>query len=93
MTSTECPLYTGGPVFSAINTIIEGLKPYGDRPDASQGGLFGNFDKRTGNKVGNQGQVFVTQNDISWNPTEGRFSRSVGWLYQPCTNTRPNLDN
>ena len=93
MTSTECPLYTGGPVFKAINTIIEGLKPYGDRPDASQGGLFGNFDKRTGNKVGNQGQVFVTQNDISWNPTEGRFSRSVGWLYQPCTNTRPNLDN
>lgn len=93
MTSTECPLYTGGPVFSAINNIIEGLKPYGDRPDANQGGLFGNFDKRTGNKVGNQGQVFLTQNDISWNPTEGRFSRSVGWLYQPCTNTRPNLDN
>ena len=93
MTSTECPLYTGGPVFSAINTIIEGLKPYGDRPDASQGGLFGNFDRRTGNRVGNQGQVFVTENNISWNPTEGRFSRSVGWLYQPCTNTRPNLDN
>ena len=91
MTSVECPVYTGGPVFGVIDMLIEGLKPYGDRGNNIW--MFGNLDQRTGPKNGNQGQVFVTENNISWNPTEGRFSRSVGWVYQPCNNNRPNLDN
>ena len=91
MTSVECPVYTGGPVFGVIDMLIEGLKPYGDRGNNIW--MFGNLDLRTGPKNGNQGQVFVTENNISWNPTEGRFSRSVGWVYQPCNNNRPNLDN
>ena len=85
MTNTECPVYTGGVVYSNITGVLEALKPYGDRPVA----MFGNFDKRSGQN----GTVYVNSDTEAWNPTEGRYTRQVSWTFQPCTNSRMTLDN
>jgi hypothetical protein len=84
MTSKECPLYTGGVVYNNISTIIEGLKPYGDR-----GTMFGNFDTRSNQ----DGTVYLNNDTETWNPTEGKYIRSASWVFQPCTNSRRTLDN
>ena len=89
LTNTECPVYTGGLVYSTIETIISGLKPFADR----QVSIFGNFDKRTGGATNVQGQVYKSQDTYSWNPTEGSYSRNVSWTHQQCSNDRTHLDN
>ena len=88
LNNTECPVYTGGVVWSGLDVMIEGLKPYGDRPT----NIFGNFSKRE-KPINDQGQVYKLTDTHSWSPTDGKLSRTVGWVYQPCTNTRPVLDN
>lgn len=85
LTSSECPLYTGGMVYTTVEQIIEGLKPFGDRSTT----IFGNYDKRTANA----GTVYKVADSQSWNPVDGRFSRTVGWTYQQCTNARSSLDH
>lgn len=85
LTSSECPLYTGGTVYTTVEQIIEGLKPFGNRPIT----IFGNFDTRTSNA----GTVYKVADSQSWNPVDGRFSRTVGWTYQQCTNARRSLDH
>lgn len=85
LTSTECPLFTGGTVYGTIDTIVEGLRPFGTRTS-----IFGSFDTRTSP---NEGSVYKTSDSQSWNPVDGRYSRSVGWTYQPCTNSRNFLDH
>ena len=81
----ECPLWTGGSVYSTIETLVEGLAPYGDRDI----GIFGSV----GVRRDVEGRVFVNQDDHFWNPSEGTYSRNVGWTYQPCTNKQSYLDN
>jgi hypothetical protein len=89
MTNKECPLWTGGFVYTTINGIMEGLKPFGNR----QASLFGNMtpggnETRTGGMTQAQGQVYVDSNTENWNPTEGTFSRAISWTYQQCTNEK-----
>lgn len=81
----ECPLWTGGSVYSTIQTLIDGLAPYGDRIV----GIFGSV----GLRQDVEGRVFVNQDDHTWNPSDGTYSRNVGWIYQPCTNKQSYLDN
>jgi len=38
------------------------------------------------------GTVFVQSNQETWNPTEGRFSKTVSWIYQQCDATKHWLD-
>ena len=85
MTSSGCPLWTGGTVFKTITGIIEGFKPFGDR-DA---GVFGNLVSRKDA----HGQVYVNKDDQSWNPTEGRYTRQISWTYQTCNITRSWMEN
>lgn len=87
MTNTACPLYTGGTIYTAIDTLVKQLKPFGDRPVA----VFGNTGTRL-NTVNDTGQVFIAGDTTSWNPVNGTFSRSVSWIYQQCTNTRSSTD-
>lgn len=88
--SKDCPLHTGGSVYQAITGIIEGLKPYGDKMNT----IFGTINGFGGAaKTNYNGQVFVNRDDYSWNPAEGRYSRTVGWTYQPCNTSTPYLDN
>jgi len=74
--NTSCPVYTGSQLFQQVEDLIEGLKPYGE----VKGGVFNNFSRpaRTGN-------VHIKTNTFNWNPIEGRYARSVEWVYQPCT--------
>lgn len=88
MQQNECPLFTGGHVYQAITGIIEGFKPFGDR-DAS---IFGNV-KGFSPRTAIAGQVYVASDSQSWNPNEGRFSRTVSWIYQQCTNDKHYLDH
>lgn len=85
LTNVECPLYTGGTTYKTIQNIIEGFKPFGDRNSS----VFGAFTARTNDT----GQVFVSQDNASWNPTEGRYTRTIGWVYQTCNLSRSYLDD
>lgn len=74
-TSTSCPVYTGGYVYQTIDCIVEGLKPFGDRVCSVWPQTRSNI----------PGQVFLNNDTRNWNPSEGRYSRSVSWTYQRCT--------
>jgi hypothetical protein len=88
--SNECPVWTGGSVYTTINKIIEGLKPFGDR-DAS---IFGAPSPAGGRPATNMpGLVFRNKDDYSWDASTGKFVRSVGWTYQQCNNSRSWFDN
>jgi hypothetical protein len=84
MTNNQCPLFTGGSVYSHIEGIVQGLKPFGARA----GSYFGNI-----NRGEMPGQVYLSQDNHSWNPTEGRYSRSVSWVYQQCSTDKLYLDH
>jgi len=81
MTNSLCPLYTGGTVYTTIDQIVEGLKPFGDRPAS----IFGNLSRRNV-----AGQAYVSADNQSWNPADGRYSRQVTWIYQHCDNNYSN---
>ena len=80
-----CPLYTGGFLYTTIEKLIEGVKPYG----AVDTTIFGHdwIYKNT------QGQVYKTSDQDTWSPTQGRYTRTVSWIYQQCTNARNILDH
>jgi len=71
---TECPVYTGSQLFQQIEDLVEGLKPYGQAKSTVL-----NF-----NRNADTGNVFIKSNTYNWNPAEGKYSRSVEWVYQPC---------
>ena len=76
---SACPLWTGGTVYSQIKQIINGNKPY------------------TGSALitrSNDNGIVYTQNDTEqWNPSQGRYSRNVSWVYQQCDITKTYLDH
>jgi hypothetical protein len=79
--NSQCPLYTGGTVYSTIDKIIEGFKPFGDRA----GAVFGSLSRQN-----MTGQVYTASDNQSWNPAEGRYTRSVSWVFQQCSNNGQN---
>jgi len=88
--NSDCPLWTGGTVYQAIAGIVEGLKPFGDRPTA----FFGSSNvMRGGGSTNATGQVFVSSDNQTWDPTNGKFVRSVSWTYQQCTTSKNWLDH
>tara|TARA_B100001094_G_scaffold118511_1_gene114260 strand:+ start:1935 stop:3899 length:1965 start_codon:yes stop_codon:yes gene_type:complete len=84
MTQTGCPLYTGGSIYGLVSSMVSGLRPFGPR-DASV------FPGGNREQI-NRGQVFVRRDDQSWNPAEGRYTRSISWAYQQC-NTSNSWDD
>jgi hypothetical protein len=90
LNNKECPLWTGGSVYTTINGLVEGLKPFGDRPTA----IFGNSATFGRNPATNApGTVYVSLDNHSWDPSSGRYTRTVGWVYQQCNNSKFYLDN
>lgn len=71
----ECPVYTGSALFQQVEDLIEGLKPYGQ----AKANIFDNF-----SRPASRGNVFIKSNTYNWNPAEGKYARSVEWVYQPC---------
>jgi hypothetical protein len=84
MSNTNCPLYTGGNAYDTIEKIIEGLKPFGVRNSSVFIGA--------GRTTAPVGQVYQTENQFSWNPTEGKYTRKATWIYQQCNNDKFFLD-
>jgi hypothetical protein len=87
MSHPDCPLYIGGTLFSSIRTLLDQLKPYGDRPT----NVFGANGQRTP-VTNDSGNLYVSSDTHSWEPTEGIYRRSVGWTYQHCLVTDQTLD-
>lgn len=85
LNNKECPLWTGGPIYNGITTLLQGLKPFGDRPTS----LWGNFSTRE-SAVNSPGQVYTRGDSESWNPMEGRYTRTISWTHQQCNNNQPS---
>lgn len=88
MKNSSCPVWTGGYIFQTCEAIIEGQKPYGQRisidanlPDSQTKGVYNNVAGAF------NGDVFVKSDTYSWNPSEGRYTRNVEWVYQPRAGT------
>lgn len=87
-----CPLFTGGFVYQTINKLIEGIKPFGIElgTEGAYNDLFGSAFVSSKNR---QGIVFKQSDNDSWNPTGGRYSRNVSWIYQQCSENKYYLDH
>jgi len=86
LNNKECPLYTGGAVFSGISGMIKDFRPFSSTRSA---GLF------AGDAVGcNTGGVsYVSSDTTTWDPIGGRFTRNVAWIYQHCRLVYNTLDS
>jgi hypothetical protein len=90
MSSSSCPLFTGGQLYQDLQRIVEAFRPFGNRAPASE--LLGS----NGAGLVNHnmiGQCYVDRDTQSWNPSDGRYTRNVSWKYQQCTNTKYFLDH
>lgn len=83
MTESVCPMYTGGFLWSGVNELINGNEPFANRTTVF-------FDSAASQQ---EGTVFKESDSEDWNPTEGRYSRSVSWIYQQCNTNRFYLDH
>jgi hypothetical protein len=75
-TNNKCPLYVSGSIYGAVQTIINGNKPF----DSRTGPIWTNY-SRTSPIEGN---VFTQSDDETWEPTQGRYSRTITWIYKQC---------
>jgi hypothetical protein len=82
-TDPSCPLYRTNPLWQNIDLIIEGHRPFGNRTNA----LFENSVSQP------YGTVFTQSDSESWTPSQGRYSRSVTWIFQQCTIDRHHMDH
>lgn len=76
-----CPIGLPTALRHQINELIQGNQPFSYRNAL----IFGSAAR---NNL--QGTVYVQSDQETWNPTEGRFSRTVSWIYQQCTGPVPN---
>jgi hypothetical protein len=82
-TDPSCPLYRNNPLWQNINLIIEGHRPFGNRTNA----LFQNSISQP------YGTTFTQSDSETWTPSQGRYSRSVTWIFQQCTTDRHHMDH
>lgn len=74
MKNSDCPVWTGGYIFQTCEKIIEGQKPYGQRYQPPY----------NSNLNGIAGTVFVKTDTYAWDASEGKYTRNIEWVYQPC---------
>lgn len=91
-TEPTCPLYYKGYFWTTVDTMIKAHEPFIDRSSEMLKGIFG---KSVPPEARSQefGTVFKDSDNEDWNPTEGRYSRSVSWIYQQCTTDKFYLDH
>lgn len=85
-TEPSCPLYYNGYFWKMVNTIIQGHEPFTNRTTD----FWGPPPPATSQQYGT---VFKESDNEDWNATEGRYSRTVSWIYQHCTTNRFYLDH
>ena len=76
LNNKECPIYTGGPLFSGISGLISSFKPFSL---TRLGSVFGN----TGS-VNGGGTAYLAADSSTWDPIQGRYTRNISWIYQHC---------
>jgi hypothetical protein len=81
----ECPLWTGGSIYSGVTGLIDYFKPYSYTRAAALG--FDNASFET------SGLAYVAADKTTWDPIQGRYTCSVSWLYQPCKMKYNQLDS
>lgn len=82
---STCPVGINTILRRQISELIEGNKPFSYRNAI----IFGTNAARTNIP----GTVFVQSDQETWNPTEGRFSRTVTWVYQQCLTNINYMDH
>jgi hypothetical protein len=75
-THNSCPLYISGTIYGAVQALVNGNKPF----DMRTGPIWTNFNRASPI----QGNVFTQSDSESWEPTQGRYSRTVTWIYKQC---------
>lgn len=90
---TGCPLYTGGYIYTTLNILIDGVKPFGLHPVPSNATRLFDSAFLAQKAAKNAGIVFKTSDTDSWNPTSGRYTRTVEWTYQQCSIDKDYLDH
>lgn len=83
MTDPSCPVYYSGFLWTSVNTLINGIEPFANKTTPF-------FDNATSQQFGT---VFKDSDSEDWNPTDGRYSRTVSWVYQQCTTDRFYFDH
>lgn len=86
-TDPSCPLYYQGYFWQTVDTLIKGHEPFANRTIDFWGRPLPNPTSQP------YGTVFKDSDAEDWNPTEGRYSRTVSWVYQQCTTDRFYLDH
>lgn len=74
MKNSDCPVWTGGYIFQTCEKLIEGQKPYGQRLQPPYNNI----------QIGAAGNIYVSSDTYAWDASEGRYSRNIEWVYQPC---------
>jgi hypothetical protein len=74
--STLCPVGLNTDLRNYIQDLIDGHAPFYPRDVSVFGGSA---------RTAQVGTVFVQSDQETWNPTEGRFSKTVSWIYQQCS--------
>jgi len=84
MANNTCPVWTGGYIFQTCEAIIEGQKPFGKRfansttlPNSATKGPYATTSGPF------TGDVYVKSDTYSWNPSEGRYTRNIEWVFEP----------
>lgn len=77
----ECPLHKTGYLFQTIEQIIEAHRPY------SPSTFIPNEPLQT------EGLVYTSDDNEQWNPSSGKYSRSLTWVYQQASISRDFRDH
>lgn len=72
--STACIIHKDRPEMKELGNLIQSLRPVGSAPFVT---LF----PTSAYVAANQGVVFTTVNNTTWNPFEGRFTWELTWVY------------
>jgi len=84
LNNKECPLYTGGTIYSGITGLIGEFKPFSS---TRSNNLFG------GASVNTSGTAYLSADSSTWDPIQGKYTRNVSWIYQHCKLVYNNLDS
>lgn len=86
---SDCPLYWQGYYWTTVDQLIQGHAPFAVRNNIA---LF-TANGQQAPKEQLTGSVIKDSDSEDWNPYEGRYSRTVSWIYQQCTTDKFFLDH
>lgn len=86
-----CPMFTGGYLYKTVQTLVDGAQPFGYIDPVGGQAFLGPYAQRKA--MNRNGVVYVASDQDTWAPTQGRYTRTVTWIYQQCTTDKFYLDH